>query len=156
MTGEIREQNRVLVVGVKERFCALPLGHVVETMRPLPVERLNGMPPFVTGVAIIRGFPTPVVDLGALLGASSESVQRFVTVRTGEKQVALSVEAVLGVRDLGGAAALQDLPPLLRNASQELVAMIGTLDEKLLFLLREGWELPEEVWQGLVLEEKAL
>jgi purine-binding chemotaxis protein CheW len=69
MADAFSKQRRSLVVGVKGRLCAVPLTHVIEIMRPLPVEPISDVPLFVQGVSIIRGIPTPVVDLGALLGA---------------------------------------------------------------------------------------
>jgi purine-binding chemotaxis protein CheW len=66
------------------RLCALPLDSVAETMRPLPIEVLPGCPPFVRGVAVIRGRPTPVADLGVLLGAADPPQPvRFVMLKTG-------------------------------------------------------------------------
>jgi purine-binding chemotaxis protein CheW len=84
--------------------------------RPLPVQPIAGMPSFVQGISIIRGIPTPVIDLEAVVGTPSERVERFVTLRVGDKQVALSVNAVLGVRDLGGVATMRELPPLCGGA----------------------------------------
>jgi purine-binding chemotaxis protein CheW len=154
MTGTIPGQDRVLVVEVKERFCALPLGQVIETMRPLPVETLAGLPPFVTGVATIRGIPTPVVDLGAILGVSDDSTgQRFVTVRAADRQVALLVSTIIGIRDLDMLTAIQDLPPLLQEASRDIVEKIGTLDERFLMVLQAGWRLPDAVWQAMRAQE---
>ncbi len=118
-------------------------------MRPLPVEPLAGVPSFVRGVAIIRGIPTPVVDLGAVLGTPVELAERFVTVRVGDKQVALSVNAVLGVRDLETIMAIQELHPFLQGAAKDVVEMIGILDQQVLMVLRASWELPDEVWQAL-------
>jgi purine-binding chemotaxis protein CheW len=66
----VGERQSTLLCRVRERLCALPLAHVVETMRPLPIEPLGGMPGFVQGIAIIRGAPVPVVDAGALLGSA--------------------------------------------------------------------------------------
>jgi chemotaxis signal transduction protein len=63
MTDAFRSQSRTLVVGVKGRLCAVPLSHVIEIMRPLPVEPISSVPSFVQGISIIRGIPTPVVDL---------------------------------------------------------------------------------------------
>jgi purine-binding chemotaxis protein CheW len=123
-------------------------------MRPLPVESITGMPSFVRGVSIIRGVPTPVVDLGAVLGALGGAAERIVTLRLGDRQVALSVDAVLGVRDLD-VSALQELPPLLRGASKDVLEAIGTLDEQFLMVLRAGWELPDEVWQVLAAQKPA-
>jgi purine-binding chemotaxis protein CheW len=146
--------RRSLVVRVQTRLCAVPLEHVVETMRPLPVESIAGMPAFVRGVSVIRGVPTPVVDLGALLGAPANAFERIVTLRLGDRQVALAVNAVLGIRDLG-LSAIQELPPLLGGASTDLIEAIDTLDEQFLVVLRAGWELPDEVWRALAAQELA-
>ena len=153
MIDHAARASRSLVVRVQTRVCAVPLMHVVETMRPLPVESISGVPSFVRGVSIIRGVPTPVVDLGAVLGAPGGTTERFVTLRLGDRQVALSVDAVLGVRDVG-LSAIQELPPLLRGASKDVVEAIGTLDEQFLMVLRAGWELPDEVWQALAAQDQ--
>jgi len=145
--------KKALVVGLDTCVCAVPLTHVIETMRPLPVEPISGVPSFVRGISIIRGIATPVIDLGALVGTPGEQVERFVTLRVGDKQVALSVNAVLGIRDLSAVLAMQELPPLLQRASEDVIETIGTLDEKVLMVLREGWELPDEVWQALTAQE---
>jgi purine-binding chemotaxis protein CheW len=146
--------RRSLVVRVQTRVCAVPLEYVVETMRPLPLESIAGMPAFVRGVSIIRGVPTPVVDLGAVLGAPANAFERIATLRLGDRQVALAVNAVLGVRDLD-LSAIQQLPPLLGGASTDLLEAIGTLDEQFLLVLRAGWELPDGVWLALAAQELA-
>ena len=145
--------RKALIVGLKGCVCAVPLTHVIETMRPLPVEPISGVPSFVQGISIIRGIPTPVVDLGAVLGAPSKRAERFVTLRVGDRQVALSVNAVLGVRDLDTILTIRELPPLLQRASNEVVETIGTLDKQVLMVLRTGWELPDEVWETLRAQE---
>jgi purine-binding chemotaxis protein CheW len=146
--------TRSLVVRVQSRVCAVPLIHVLETMRPLPVESIAGLPSFVRGVSIIRGVLTPVVDLGAILGTPGEGAERFVTLRLGERQVALSVDEVLGVRELD-ASKIQELPPLLQGVSQDVIETLGTLDEGFLTVLRASWELADEVWQALDAREVA-
>jgi purine-binding chemotaxis protein CheW len=130
-------------------LCALPLQYVLETMRPLPVEPVVGMPPFVHGLSIIRGIPLPVVDAGALFGSSDGAKPgRFVTVRSGDRQVALAVDEVLGIRELPHAG-LQELPPLVREMSADLVSALGTLDAALLLVLCAAHLVPEDVWQTL-------
>ena len=146
--------RKALILGVQRRVCAVPLRHVIETMRPLPTEAISGVPSFVLGVAIVRGIPTPVVDLGAVLGTpSQQGGERLVTLRAGNRQVALLVSTVLGVRDLDALTATQELPPLLQGASQDAIERIGTLDERLLEVLQEGWKLSEEVWQAITAQE---
>jgi purine-binding chemotaxis protein CheW len=147
--------NLALICRVRDRLCGLPLGPVVETMRPLPVRSLVAgaaasiAAPFVMGVAMIRGAATPVVDVGALLGAGDAAAPtRFVTVRSGARRVALSVESVLGVRELP-ASSLRELPPLLRDASADVVAAVGTLDAELLVVLRTARLLPESLWAAV-------
>ena len=80
LTGSALEISQVLVVMVGARACALPLHHVAETMRPLPIEAVVGTPSFVCGVSVIYGVPTPVVDLKPLLenSANTPSFGRFV------------------------------------------------------------------------------
>ncbi len=78
----------VLLCRVRSWFCALPVVHVEETMRPLPIGPLAGAPDFVAGLSIIRGRPTPVVDTGALLGARDAATpRRLVVLRLGERRV---------------------------------------------------------------------
>jgi purine-binding chemotaxis protein CheW len=144
----VKAVAKTLVVRAQAYLCALPLELVVETMRPLPVEPLAGVPPFVRGMSIVRGEPTPVIDLAMLLGATRELPWRFVTIRVGEKQVALSVGAVVGIFDLE-LRMMDRLPPLLRRASADFVQSISILDEEFLFALRSGWELPAEIWQAM-------
>jgi purine-binding chemotaxis protein CheW len=125
---------------------------VIETMRPLPVEPISGIPSFVLGVSIVRGVPTPVVDLGTLLGMPGGIAGRFVTLRVGDRQVALSVDEVLGVYNLDSSTT-QELPPLFQGASRDIIEAMGTLDTQLLVVLRQGWELPEDVWQAMAADE---
>jgi len=150
-----------LICRVRARLYALPLAHVVETLRPLPVEPLAGAPSFVPGLSIIRGVPRPVVDAALLLGAQAvaapaadRSAARFVSVRAGAYQLALAVDAVLGVRALPPDA-LHGLPPLLHEAGAEAVAAIGRLDADLLLVLHSSRLLPEDGLQGLGAEAHA-
>jgi purine-binding chemotaxis protein CheW len=130
-------------------ICALPLPYVSETMRPLPCEPVLGMPPFVDGLAVIRGAPVPVVDLARLLGTDSRAARtRFVVVKVSERRVALSVERVIGVRALD-TLFTRGLPPLLSRAGVEFVASVASLDAHLLVVLESGLILPESVWTTL-------
>ena len=135
--------------------CAIPIHHVSETMRPLPIESIAGMPEFVRGISLIRGAPVPVVDLQALLGDAAHDVscQRFVTVKAGERTVALAVEGVLGVRGMD-ATALDELPSLLRESEPGVIDAIGRTDEQLLLVLRTARIVPEQVWTTLDLGTK--
>ncbi len=111
-------------------------------MRPMPVRALAGSPAFVSGMSVIRGLTIPVVDAGALLGSDEPgNPTRFVTLKTGEKLVALAVEQVVGIRGFD-AATRQELPPLLRTAGADLVSAVGTLDNEFLLVLQTARLVP--------------
>jgi purine-binding chemotaxis protein CheW len=137
-----------LLLRAGERTCALNLSHVLEVMRPLPVEAVANTPDFVTGLSIIRGEPTPVVSLPLLLADKSEAPGRFVLVRAGQRKVALAVDTVLGVFDLGSTA-MYPLPSLAGNAAASVMQALGTLDAQVLFVLNSANIVPDEVWREL-------
>ncbi|MBL8795484.1 MAG: chemotaxis protein CheW [Planctomycetia bacterium] len=131
------------------RTCALPLMSVVETMRPLPVVPVADTPAPVRGLAVIRGQPTPVIDLNQLLGSSEALADgRFVLLRVGERRVAVAVDEVLGVRDVA-AEQLAAVPPLLQAAEAIPATAIGVRDRQLLVLLEAGRIVPDDWWQLL-------
>jgi len=129
--------ERVLLVRAGGMLCALPLAHVVETMRPLPVDAIGSSQTFVRGLALVRGEPTLVIDLARLLGARESSPRRFVSVRTGTRTVALAVDEVIGTRVLSRDE-LRALPPLLRAAELGSLAAIARHDAELLAVLESG------------------
>jgi purine-binding chemotaxis protein CheW len=123
-------------------LCALPLEQVIEVMRPLPTEPLADSPPFVRGVAVIRGGPVPVIDLARLLGQAKSAPARLITVRTGGRVLALAVGEVLGLKrdeETGS----KNMVPLMREAAKESVSAIGTLDSEALLFLTTLRLLPE-------------
>ena len=138
-----------LLCYVGQILAGLPVASVVEAMRPLPIQPLDGTPSFVLGVSIIRGVPTPVVDAAMLIGAPTAGrPERFVCLRAGDRFVALAVERVLGVRELPETE-LRALPPLLAHARPEVVSAMATLDAQLLLVLQTARVVPESVWQAL-------
>jgi purine-binding chemotaxis protein CheW len=141
------ERSTVLVVKVGARACAIPLRYLAETMRPLVIEPVPGVPGFVAGVSVIRGIPTPVVDLRALIESSERSAifGRFVTLKVGGRQVAIAVDSAVGLMDLDSAEP-GELPPMLRDADARLIEAIATRDGQLLMVLRATSIVPDEVW----------
>lgn len=136
----------VLTLRLGRHTCAVPLSYITEVMRPLAVESLAGAPTGVIGVAIIRGRATPVVDLETLLGDGSAGrmdSSRFVTLRLGDRVVALLVESVGDIRNLAGAE-LESLPPLWQGARPPAVAALGAADHKLLIVLEATRLLPDD------------
>ena len=150
------ESDRFLLCCIGSRIGALALRDVRETMRPLPVEALAGAPPFVIGLATIRGSPTPVIDIGRLLDPSasafspalSPSSARFVSLKLGERTAALAVDAVLDVRSVSSEI-LANIPPLLREAGASVVSVVGSLDNRLLVVLEAARLVPDSVWSAM-------
>jgi purine-binding chemotaxis protein CheW len=137
-----------LLVRAGARVCAVPVAAVIETMRPLPVAPVAGAPAFVRGVAIVRGEPVPVVELGTFLGAEAGATPaRFVTVRAGARAVALAVEAVVGVAALDA----RDAPrmPLLADACAGAIEALRARDGELVVVLRATRLVPDDVLRGL-------
>ncbi len=154
------ESDRFLLCRIGSRIGALALKDVRETMRPLRIEPLPGMPPFVLGAAIVRGFPAPVVDAGRLLKplaspsppVISSPSARFVSLKLGERTAVLAVDAVLDIRPLAAGMAA-DIPPLMRETGAEQMAVIGALDAQLLFVLEAARLVPEPVWSAIKASE---
>jgi len=145
----------LLLVQARTRVCALPLGHVLETMRPLPIQPVPVAPAFILGLSVIRGEPVPLVDLGRLLGfPEPPQTRRFVAVRVGERRAALAVEAVLKIVS-EAALDRRELPPLLRGAGDQTVAAVSALDREFLTILEAAHLVPDEVWSRLPAEGAA-
>jgi purine-binding chemotaxis protein CheW len=122
----------------------MPIEHVIEIMRALPIEVISGAPSYVLGLCIIRGAPVPVVDTGVLLSGQATRAGRLVAIRAGSRTIALVVETVEGIRAIGPEA-FNELPPLLRDAATATIAAIGTLDTDLLFFLRTARIVPDDL-----------
>jgi purine-binding chemotaxis protein CheW len=140
-----------LLCRANEQGCVLPLSQVVETMRPLPTIAIPGAPPFVRGLAIIRGLPTPVVDLARLLGGTMGTATRFVSLKSEQGTLALAVEHVEGLRHIA-LNTLQPLPSLLQSVQSDAIAAVTLLDEQLLLLMRTAQLVPEAMWAAITLE----
>ncbi|MGA8709241.1 MAG: chemotaxis protein CheW [Steroidobacteraceae bacterium] len=134
-----------LICRVQAHWCALPLRHVIETMRPMPTTPIPGAPIFVDGLAIIRGEPVPVVNMPRLMGAAVAQPTRLVCVRTDRGRIALAVDGVQGVRSIT-ADSLQALPPVLDCADTQFITAIGMLDTQLLFVMQTARMVPEALW----------
>jgi purine-binding chemotaxis protein CheW len=133
-------------------LCAIPIEHVIEVLRVLPIEPVSGAPRYVLGLCIIRGSAVPVIDAGLLIGEQTTKSERLIAIRAGDRTIALAAEAVLGIRAIG-TEMFKNLPPLLRNAAGETIASIGVLDAELLFLLRTARIVPAELLDHLDREE---
>lgn len=128
--------RRLLLFEVRPYVCALPVGQVVETMRPLPVKPWPEAPEHVLGVSRIRGLPTPVVDAGSLLDTDGGDPTRFVILRVADRQVALAVGSVLGVEEVREDL-LQPVPPLVQHPRSGAIAAIAIADSGLWLVLEQ-------------------
>jgi purine-binding chemotaxis protein CheW len=145
-------QGAMLVTRVGAVVCGFPVEHVVETMRPLPIDPVgrsgDAALAAIEGLAIIRGVPVPVVDVRKLLGVTGEGAARFVVVRAAQRRLALLVDAVLGVTRIEREA-LAHLPPALGDANRETISAIGARDAALLVVLDAARVLPEDCWRAI-------
>ena len=135
-----------LVARARAAHCAMPLAHVIEIMRPLPIEPIAKAPSFMLGVAIVRGRATPVIDCGAFVQERALPAHtRWASVRCGDRSAVLAFVAILGVRELPVPS--DDLPPLLSGAPSEVLSGLALLDRTLLLVLHGSRLVPDEVWQ---------
>lgn len=132
-------------------LCALPIEHVIETMRIPALEALPDAPHIIAGLAIVRGAPLPVIAVARLFGKDSERSERLVVTRVGQRRVGLAVDAVIGTFVLPDDT-LENLPPLLRDVSREAVSDVGALDGKLMVVLRAARIVSEQVLASLETE----
>jgi purine-binding chemotaxis protein CheW len=134
-----------LLVEAGSGLCALPIADVVELLRPRPVEPLPGAPAFVLGVSVIRGEAVPVVGLARLLGAGGPAPSRFVTVRAGDRRLALAVDRAPGVRAID-AALLDRGRALAAEIATAAVAAIAPHGDRVLRVLACVRVLPDDAW----------
>ena len=145
---EIEAVITALVFRAGQLLCALRLDEVIETMRPMETLPLAGTPSFVLGISVLRGVPTPVIDVCRLLGGGPcDEPQRYVTVRTERGAIAMATGPVLGIRAIDASEA-GGHPALLGGASSRLVAGVGTVGAEPLMLLQSMRTLPDEVWEA--------
>jgi purine-binding chemotaxis protein CheW len=134
--GQQRFLAPFLVCRTAGRLCALPLHHVIETMRPLPARPLADGPSFQLGLSTVRGEALPVVHLGHLVtGDAGAPSTRFIAIRLEERRAVLAVDAVSGVRALP-TNALSHAPTLLDQIDPSRIESIARFDDALLSLLR--------------------
>ncbi|GAB6903761.1 chemotaxis protein CheW [Kineosporia succinea] len=139
----------LLVCGTGGKTFAVPLTSVRETMRPLPTSAVPGMPPFVLGVARIRGSAVPVVDSGILTGGAAVDASRWITLHTDDhRAVALAVQSIAGIRTVERDD-LEELPPLLDGDAPQLFSALVSRDAQLLLALQASHLLPDGVWERL-------
>lgn len=123
---------------------ALPVEHVVETMRPLALTPIASAPAYVAGAAVVRGEAVPVVDLARLLTGAPAPVQRWISLRSGARPAILAVGEVLGVRRAGARHA----PALVGGVTTSVLDELGVLDRELLVVLAAARLVTDDAWKA--------
>ena len=121
------------------RLQALALGHVIEIMRPLPIETTGAETALVRGMSVIRGEPTTVLDLAALSTPSPIPPRRLLSLKAGETRFALLADEVLGVQPIPEAR-----EPMLQVLDKDGKAAVNALDPALRVVLQQLFVLPDE------------
>ncbi|MCE9582140.1 MAG: chemotaxis protein CheW [Planctomycetes bacterium] len=147
LQGTLSLGDPFVLVELDNLVFALPISNVLEVLRPLPVEPVPGAPTVVSGLSIIRGEPTPVVNLRRLVGAPPAPPSRFLVVRAGPRRVALEVDAIRGVERIGREM-LEAAPPLVSRAVAEALEAVSSLDGRLLLVLNAARLVPAAVTGG--------
>jgi purine-binding chemotaxis protein CheW len=145
MSSSITGGRSLLACRVGSYVCGIPLEHVTETMRPLPVKAIASVPVFVRGISVIHGETVPVLDVGLLIGAEPGTPTRFVTIDVAGRVVALSVDGVMGIQEVGGDV-LREIPSLLNGASGDAIAALSTLDSELMVVLESTRLVSDSLW----------
>ena len=133
----------LLVFRAGAALAALPVEHVLETMRPLATTPIATAPPYVLGAAVVRGTAVPVIDLARLLAGESAAVERWVALRAGARTVALAVGEVLGIRRAG----TEHAPALVGGVATSVLDGLGVLDRDLLVVLASARIMSEQDWK---------
>ncbi len=143
------ESRPVVVCRVAEFLAAIPLDHVSETMRPLPIRSFEGMADPLVGLAIVRGRPIPVVSARRLLGLEvGTTPTRFVALRLGSHAAALAVDGVVGVRILSPEV-VGAWPSLAESVAPGRATAVALLDHQLLLVLQAARLVSEQVWAAV-------
>jgi len=150
MTLMKETSKSVLLFRMQTVVCAMPISHVSEILRPLPYETFKDLPPFISGVSVIRGTPLPVLNLNYLLGHEEKNshMQRFIIIRNEDTHLACLVDEVIGIENIE-AKTITEAPPLLRNTHADLISAMGVLDQKFLLVLQTLIDLPQEFRERL-------
>lgn len=133
-----RDAELVLVIFrlLHEEF-ALPIGSVIEILRPQKLARMPRSPSFVDGVMNLRGRVFPVIDLKRRLGMSEsprDARTRIMVVDFHGDQMGLVVDEVREVFR-GDASAFEDAPVLAQGITRDYLKGVVTEGERMVLLL---------------------
>jgi len=115
----------MLIVQAHEQRYALPVQHILMVYDELRLVRVPGTPPFIRGVANVRGQMLSVLDLSVLLGYAADDTAEghLLILPVGpaqeRQQVALFVSAVEGIHQYATENIIA-LPPELDTLAHAL------------------------------------
>jgi len=138
-------RTELLEVEVSGERYGLPVERVAEILRPRPITPVPRTPPWVLGIAGLRGVVLPVLDLALRLGLEpgpESRHQRIVVVRDGEELLGFRVDRVVGVVRLGPSEAVEEgANRFLRGMGRDREGRtLGLLDPEALCEFRVGQE----------------
>lgn len=136
-TGGEEGRLQMVLFRVAETAMAVPVAQVeyverVGTLTPVP-----GAPPFLRGVASLRGQVVPIVDLAERLGLGQRplgSKTRVLVVRVEGQMVGMAVDEVLRVMYLSEEA-VQPPPPVVARVSARFLAGVAYLQGDVVLVL---------------------
>jgi len=122
----------ITVVAVGAVQLGLPVESLKEIVPRTAVTPLPGLPPWISGIAQIRGVVIAVVHLGRWLGLAGLDAGPFFAVIAGPAgPLALEIDAVSGLRSVKAGEIAADLgtlevkvPGLVRAATKDLVMIL--------------------------------
>jgi purine-binding chemotaxis protein CheW len=125
--------GELVVVRVGGHSYGVPVTAVVEVTRMVALAPLPDAPPWMAGVADLRGVPVPVVDVAARLGRTAQTPildRRIVVAGDPADPIGLLVDEVTGVARAGPAAGGEgSTSPLVRRTVRVGLDLVMVLDE---------------------------
>jgi purine-binding chemotaxis protein CheW len=133
---EVRERGRALgtfaIVSVGGQQLGLPVERLREIVTTPPITALPNLPPWLAGIALVRGGLVCVADLGRLYGLASPAGGRSTAVLIGDAgELGVLVDRVLGFRELradevceGEADPSAHTPVPSRGTTRDLVTLL--------------------------------
>ncbi len=141
--------NKYVVALIGSRVCAFRIGEVSLAMRTPVTTALPATPPFVLGVAVVRGSLTVILDGHRLLGENDEPGQRMLVLTSGGRNFGLTVDSISGVAEIEESDPEKELVPLMPHITSEWIERLVKVDASFAAVLAAGRIVPEAVWESL-------
>ncbi len=136
-TGAEEGRLQLVLFQVAETAMAVPVAQVEYVERMGPLTPIPGAPPFLRGVASLRGQVVPVVDLAERLGLGHRPLgpkARVLVVRVEGQTVGMAVDDVLQVLYVSEDA-VQPPPPVVARVSARFLTGVAYLQGDVVLVL---------------------